>query len=402
MNSKKYISIFLICMMVITMNTVVYGESQSQGVTVADSPIGNIESKSLILMEGSTGKILYGYNEHQKLKPASVTKIMTLLLIMEAVDSKKIKLSDTVTVSPHAASMGGSQVYLEPGEQLTVEEMIKCVGIQSGNDAAVALGEHIAGSEPAFVELMNKKAKELGMKNTTFKNACGLDAPGHETTAYDISLMSKELIHHHPSIVKYITIWQDQIIHKTKKGDKPFGLSNTNKMLKWYSNAQVLGVKTGFTQEAGYCFSGAAQKDGMTLIAVNMGHPDLKRRFHEVMKLFDWGFAKYSIAEGEKLGTIKEKVKVVKGAGLEVNAVIKQNYKILLNKETKNQLQSKVEIIDHELMAPVKKGEVLGQLIYSVGGKEVGRVDLVADRTVEKVTYTKTYRTFINKVFNIQ
>ena len=253
----------------------------------------NISAPSAILMEASTGAVVYEKNSHEARHPASVTKIMTLLLIFDALSSKQISLDDTVTVSEYAASMGGSQVFLEPGETQTVETMIKCISVASANDACVAMAEHVAGSESEFVRMMNERAKGLGMNDTNFVNCCGLDADGHMTSANDIALMSRELITKYPKIHDYCTLWMENITHTTAKGSSEFGLTNTNKLIKHYQYAT--GLKTGFTNTAMYCISATAKKDDMELIAVIMGAPDIKSRSADATTLLNYGFGKCRI-----------------------------------------------------------------------------------------------------------
>ena len=255
-----------------------------------------LESPSVIMMEPSTGQILYEKNADEQRHPASVTKVMTLLLIFDEIAEGHMQLTDTVTISAHAASMGGSQCFFEEGETQIVEDMIKCIIIASGNDAAVAMGEHIAGSEEAFVQQMNERAAELNMTNTHFENACGLDAEGHLTTARDIAIMSRELTVKHPEIFQYSTIWMDSITHVTQRGSSDFGLSNTNKLLKTYP--YCTGLKTGYTSEAGFSISATATKDGIDLIAVVMGAGTKEIRNQEVCKLFDYGYANCSLCPG--------------------------------------------------------------------------------------------------------
>ncbi len=253
----------------------------------ASAPALSLSCASAVLMEKETGTLLYEQNAHEQLEPASVTKVMTLLLVMEAVDSGRVSLEDTVTVSAYAAGMGGSQVYLKEGEQMSVAEMIKCVTVVSGNDCAVALAEHLAGSETAFVAQMNQRAQELGMEDTTFLNCTGLPAQGHVTSAYDIALMSRELILNHPSIREYTTIWMDSI------RDGAFGLTNTNRLIRFYQGAT--GLKTGSTDSALYCMSATAERDGMELIAVVMKAPTTAQRFDDAKTLLDYGFANYAL-----------------------------------------------------------------------------------------------------------
>lgn len=344
----------------------------------------DINAKSAVLMEQSTGKILYEKNADEALPPASVTKIMTLLIIYDSVANGKIKWEDTVSVSEHAAGMGGSQIFLEPGETQTVETLTKSIAIASANDAAVAMAEFIGGSEDGFVTLMNERAKGLGMKNAVFKNACGLDTDGHLMSARDIALMSRELMLKYPDVKKYTTTWQDTITHTTKKGTTEFGLTNTNKLIKWYSDAT--GLKTGSTGKALYCLSGTASRDNMDLIAVVMAAPDPKVRFQEVMKMLDYGFANYQVKQGEPEGTQKGEVTVYKGECDRVAAVIKGQVSVLTKKGLSAELEAKAELCE-AVNAPVKKGDKLGTLTYYSEGKEVGSCDLVAAADVNKAGF---------------
>lgn len=345
-----------------------------------------IDAKSYILMEASTGTVLSENNSEEPLPPASVTKIMTLLLIYDSVNEGKIKWDDMVTVSEHAASMGGSQIFLEPNEQQSVETLTKSIAIASANDAAVAMAESIAGSEESFVGMMNEKAKELGMKNTTFVNACGLDAEGHKMSAKDIALMSRELITKYPDIKKYTTTWQDTITHTTSKGTTEFGLTNTNKLIKWYKDAT--GLKTGSTSEALYCLSGTAERDGMELIAVVMAAPDPKVRFQTTMKLLDYGFANYRLQSGKAAGEIVGKVPVYKGMLDYVDGAVASPVNIVTPKENSAELTSKTEFVE-SINAPVKKGDKIGEIIYYTNDKEVARANIVANEDVKKANLTK-------------
>ena len=340
-----------------------------------------LESRSAILMDAATGTILYEKNSHEAMPPASVTKIMTLLLIYEAEENGQFKWQDQVRVSSHAASMGGSQVFLEEGEMQTAADMTKCIAIASANDAAVAMAEFVAGSEEAFVERMNQKATELGMKETHFKNSCGLDVDGHVTSAYDIALMSRELMNRFPEIREYTTTWQDTIVHNTRKGQSTFGLTNTNKLVKWYEGAT--GLKTGSTGKALYCLSGTAERDGLHLIAVVMAAPDFKVRFQETMKLLDYGFANYSaekgLPEGEKMGQIP----VRKGMQDGVDLMVGEEISFLLKKDGAKEWETKMETLP-SLDAPVKAGEKVGEVIYLIDGQEVGRAALLTAEAVKK------------------
>ena len=341
----------------------------------------SLESRSALLMDAATGTILFEKNSHDAMPPASVTKIMTMLLIYEAEENGQFNWQDQVRVSSHAASMGGSQVFLEEGEMQTAADMTKCIAIASANDAAVAMAEFVAGSEEAFVERMNQKATELGMKDTHFKNACGLDVDGHVTSAYDIALMSRELMNRFPEIREYTTTWQDTIVHNTRKGQSTFGLTNTNKLVKWYEGAT--GLKTGSTGKALYCLSGTAERDGLHLIAVVMAAPDFKVRFQETMKLFDYGFANYSaekgLPEGEKMGQIPVK----KGMQDEVDLMVGEEISFLLQKDGAKEWETKVQTLP-SLDAPVKAGEKVGEVIYLIDGQEVGRAALLTAEEIKK------------------
>lgn len=372
MNRRKMAALFLIIVMSIGSFTMTYG---------AEALPLELESKSALLMDAATGTILYEKNIHEAMPPASVTKVMTMLLIYEAEKEGQFAWEDSVQVSEHAASMGGSQVFLEPGETQTAAEMTKCIAIASANDAAVAMAEFVAGSEEAFVERMNKKAQELGMKETHFVNACGLDVDGHETSANDIALMSRELMTRFPEIKEYTTTWQDTIVHKTRKGETEFGLTNTNKLIKWYEGAT--GLKTGSTGKALYCLSGTAERDGLHLIAVVMAAPDFKVRFQETMKLLDYGFANYSAEKGLPAGEKMAEISVTKGMADTVDGVVKEEISFLLKKDGGKEWETKTEVLPR-VDAPVQAGEKLGEVIYLINGEEVGRTDLIASENVEK------------------
>lgn len=340
-----------------------------------------LTSKSALLMEEDTGTILYEQNSHEALPPASVTKVMTLLLIYEGERDGKFDWTDTVQVSEHAASMGGSQVFLEEGETQTAADMTKSIAIASANDAAVAMAEFMAGSEEAFVQKMNERAKELGMEDTNFVNACGLDTEGHVSSAYDIALMSRELMENFPEIKEYTTTWQDSIVHKTRRGEETFGLTNTNKLIQWYEGAT--GLKTGSTGNALYCLSGTAERDGMGLIAVVMAAPDYKVRFQEVMQLLDYGFANYAIEKGREKGYAMGEVPVEKGMMDTVEAVVAEEISVLVPKGKESQWETRTELLP-AVSAPVEAGTKVGELVYLRDGEEVGRVELTAGENVEK------------------
>ena len=334
----------------------------------------NISAPSAILMEAFTGAVVYEKNSHEARHPASVTKIMTLLLIFDALSSKQISLDDTVTVSEYAASMGGSQVFLEPGETQTVETMIKCISVASANDACVAMAEHVAGSESEFVRMMNERAKGLGMNDTNFVNCCGLDADGHMTSANDIALMSRELITKYPKIHDYCTIWMENITHTTAKGSSEFGLTNTNKLIKHYQYAT--GLKTGFTNTAMYCISATAKKDDMELIAVIMGAPDIKSRSADATTLLNYGFGKcriYCDSHEDKLDDLPVK----KGLADSVGIIYQRD----LTGITKS-----IELPEN-VTAPVKKGNTAGKAVYSLNGAPIGSVNIVYADTVDAADY---------------
>jgi D-alanyl-D-alanine carboxypeptidase (penicillin-binding protein 5/6) len=352
------------------------------GVTVQAQPL-NVDAKASILMEAETGKVLQENNAHTKLAPASVTKIMTMLLIYEALDQERVKWDDIVTVSAHAASMGGSQIYLEAEERQSVRDLTKAVVIASANDAAVAMAEFIAGSEEAFVTQMNKKAKELGMENTHFVNSCGLDAEGHLTTAYDIALMSRELILKYPEVVTYATTRLDSITHKTARGEEEFGLTNTNRLLRRYSG--ITGLKTGSTSQAMYCISATAKKEGMNLIAVVLAAPDPTTRFDGAVKLLDYGYANYALIAKEESGTPMGEIHIYKGKLESVPVVIKEQTNVLAPKGKHVVVDSDIRITA-SLDAPVAAGKKAGEVIYTWEGEEVGRSELIVAEEIAKAS----------------
>ena len=336
-----------------------------------------VAAKSSCLMDIETGTVLQEQNADVPLAPASVTKVMTMLLVMEALDSGKISLTDTVTASESAAAKGGSQVYLKVGEQMSVEDMLKSVAVSSANDCACALAEHLAGSEAAFVDQMNQRAKELGMENTHFVNCTGLDddpnAKDHRTTARDIAIMSRELLKNHPEIQKYTTIWMDTIRNGT------FGLSNTNKLVRFYPGAT--GLKTGFTSGAGYCLSASAEKDGLGLIAVVMGSESSKDRFNACKALLDYGFANYALVRQE----VKEDTRIPVKLG-EVNyvtAVPAEDTALLIDKGQLNTVNFTTEL-ESQVTAPVSQGQKLGTLTVKCGDQVLKQVPMVAETAVPR------------------
>jgi D-alanyl-D-alanine carboxypeptidase (penicillin-binding protein 5/6) len=339
----------------------------------------NINAKSAVLMDYNTGEIIYEKNLNERLAPASVTKVMTLLLGMEALETGKIKLNDDVSVSDHASGMGGSQVFLEAGEIQKVEELFKAICLRSANDASVALAEYIAGSEEVFVKMMNDKAKALGMKDTNFMNCSGLPSENHYTSAYDIALMSKELLKHN-KIHDWLTVYMyDLKVGKTKSSVQT--MVNTNRLIKEYEGAN--GIKTGSTNEAGFCLSGSAKRGNLQLIAVIMGSETSKIRFDESKRLLDYGFANYdSITVGRK-GDVLGKVSVEKGKSAFIEAMLEKDSYILLPKGDKGKVDKEIVLPEH-VNAPINAGDEVGLLIVRLEGKEVDKVKLVAKSNVEK------------------
>lgn len=347
----------------------------------------DIQAKSAILMDYNTGEILYEKNPHDKVPPASISKIMTLLLAMEALESGKIKLSDNVRISAHAAGMGGSQLWLEEGESQTVENLLKAITIRSANDASVALAEYIAGSEELFVRMMNDKAKALGMKNTNFMNASGLPNEEQYVSAYDVALMSKELLKH-DEIHKWLTVYMDEILVGKKK-DKVQSLVNTNRLVKDYEGAT--GIKTGSTSKAGYCLAASAKRGNLQLIAVVMGCETSKIRFDEAMRLLDYGFANYdSITIGRK-GDILGKVQVHKGSISSIEVILERDSFILISKGDKANISKEI-VLPEYIEGPVEKGQEIGHLIIRVDGSLVDRINLVSKTRVEKAGFKEMFK----------
>lgn len=367
-----------------------------QAKTATDNAL-SISAGAAVLIEGDTGEILYEKNKDKELVPASITKIMTLTLIFEAIDNGKISLNDEVSVSEYAASMGGSQVFLEPQETQTVDTMIKCISIASANDAAVAMAEKIAGSEESFVKMMNEKAASLGMKHTQFKNCTGLDdniESGHYSSAYDVALMSRELIMKHPQISNYSTVWMDTIVHKTKKGEKEFGLTNTNKLVRFYEG--ITGLKTGSTSKAKYCLSATARRNGMNLIAVIMAAPDHKARFGEAAKLLDYGFANCSVYSDHFEDMNFTPVKVKNGVPSDVAVYPKSGFSHTFTfPYDKTKIHK--EIVCRELQAPLPAGSDAGRILYYYGGKEIGNVPLLTRQSAKKAGYADFFTAVLHQ-----
>ena len=351
---------------------------------VTNSNTLNLESGSAILIEQSTGQVLYSHNIHEQLRPASVTKVMSILLIMEALDNGKISLTDSVPCSETASSMGGSQIWLDPRETLTVDEMLKAICVASANDCVVAMAEYIAGSEDAFVQMMNDKAKQLGMSDTTFKNCHGLDEDGHVTSSYDIALMSRELLQNHPAVTKYTTIWMDTL------RDGKSQLSNTNKLIRTYKGAT--GLKTGSTSLALYNLSASATRDDLSLIAVIMKAPSTKIRFSEAQKLLDYGFNNFSFKQFGKQGDIVKTLEVTKGITSTVDVVFETDAGTLLEKGKDTNVEQIINLED-KIFAPITEGQKLGEAHYVLDGETIASINLITKSSVEKMnlfTMTKT------------
>lgn len=378
----------------LTIPTAAYAEetktpaSNAQTVDLAPS------ARSAILMDAESGTVIFEKNSHDKLPPASITKIMTLLLIMEALDEGTIKMTDTVRTSENAASMGGSQIFLEPGEEMSVEDMVKGIALASGNDASVAMAEKIAGTESQFVAMMNEKAKELGMNDTNFVNPNGLPVQGHYSSAHDIAIMSKELLKH-KEVTQYTGLYQDYL---RKTSEKPFWLVNTNKLVRFYSGAD--GLKTGFTSEAKYCLSATAKRDNLRVVAVVMGEPTTKQRNAEVSQMFDFAFAQYMnypiVGEGESIGMVR----IEKGMESELPLVADQPYSILLKKGTSTQ-DIRYELkLEEKLKAPIKQGQPIGKLAVYQGDQLIKEFDLAAPQSIDKANWWRLLRRSVGGLFN--
>lgn len=343
----------------------------------------DVAGKSALLMDAATGTILYEKNAHEKLSPASVTKVMTLLLIMEAIDSGKIGWNDTVTASEAAAAKGGSQIFLKVGETMSVTDLVKSIAVSSANDAACAMAEHIAGSETAFVSQMNKRAEELGMADTHFVNCTGLDdsedAAQHLTCAYDIAIMSRELMVNHPDITKFTTIWMDTVRNGT------FGLANTNKLIRFYPGAT--GLKTGYTSKAGFCLSACAQRDGMMLIAVVLGAETSQDRFASCKSMLDYGFANFALINPETDGGA---VPVKLGQSASVKAIPGGDTRLLIDKQQKNEVTTEITLAE-SVTAPVSQGQKLGTMTIKAGDQILAQIPMVAETAVQRKTWGQIF-----------
>lgn len=403
--AKKWISV--ICVWIISFTILLTpltarGQNESANESTQENSGQQTESADLIqapsgvLMEAQTGTVIYQKDSDTRRSPASITKIMTLILIFDALEKGNLKMDDIVTTSAYAKSMGGSQVFLEEGETQTVETLIKCIVIASGNDASVAMAEHICGSEQEFVRHMNERATELGMKNTHFEDCCGLtDSSNHYTTARDIAIMSRELITKYPKILEYSSIWMENITHVTKQGTKEFGLTNTNKLLRSYDGC--VGLKTGSTSLAKYCLSAVAKRNKITLIAVVMAAPDYKVRFKDAASMLNYGFSRCSLYIDEKMQPLPE-VPVKKGKEKSVPLVYEKQFQYLnTDGETIGKVEKKLRI-HREVKAPLKKGSQAGEMIYFADGKELGLVRILYARTIGQATYLDCVKELLKKL----
>lgn len=353
-----------------------------------------LSAETAILMEAETGKVLLEREADKALPPASVTKVMTLLLIFDALEDGKITLDEEVTTSEYAASMGGSQVFLETGEKQTVDTMIKCIAVASANDACVAMAEKVAGTEEQFVQQMNDRAKGLGMEHTNFVNCNGLDTDGHETTARDIALMSRELILNYPQIFDYTQIWMENITHVTAKGESEFGLSNTNKLIRQYEYAT--GLKTGSTSQAKFCLSATGAKDGIQMIAVVMAEPDAKSRTKDAIKLLNYGFGRCNSYVDDKVLEEPVYAEVEKGKEDKVTGICEEEFRYVdFDNADLGQIRKEVEM--DTVKAPVKKGEKIGKVSYFLNDTLIGEVPVLAEMSVRKMKYTDAVSEILEK-----
>ena len=385
---KKLLAVMLICIQTLQFsmvpNVLAEETTTTPGTEQTSDTAVEVTAPSAILMEMTTGTVLYEKDADTARPPASVTKVMTMLLIFDALAEGKIQLEDEVTTSEYASSMGGSQVFLETGEKQTVETLLKCISVASANDACVAMAEYISGNEEEFVRQMYLRAEGLGMKHTHFVNCNGLDAEGHETSARDIALISRELLLKYPEIHNYCTIWMENITHTTSKGSSEFGLTNTNKLIRQYEYAT--GLKTGSTGKAKFCVSATAEKNGVSLIAVIMGAEDSKARFKDAVTLLNYGFGKCQMYTDEKMPSL-DPISVTGGIQESISLEYEKKFTYLdTTGANLNAVTSRLQIPD-KVNAPVKKGDTVGQRIYYLDEKEIGSVNLLAEETVKKAGF---------------
>lgn len=363
----------------------------SSSATVTDNPLA-LDCGAACLIEQNSGLIIYDYNMHEKLRPASVTKIMSLLLIMEALDSDKIQLTDKIPCTEDAAKMGGSQIWLDVRETLTVEEMLKAICVVSANDCVVAMADYLEGSQDAFVKKMNQKAQELGMNDTTFKNCHGIDEDGHLTSAYDIAIMSRELLINHPSITKYTTIWMDSL------RDGKSSLVNTNKLVRNYNGCT--GLKTGSTSIALYNLSASATRNNLSLIAVVLKAPTPAIRFSNAQKLLDYGFSNYTVTSFGKKGDVIKSVEIKKGTSSSVDAILENDAEVLMSNGSSKDITQEIKL-DDTFTAPILEGQKLGEVEFSINGNVVSTVNLVANKSSDKLSFASIIKFVMNKWFNM-
>ena len=378
----RFISIYLTIILILLSPNISSAESEE---------VFDIDAKSALLMDFNTGEIIYEKNPHERLAPASISKVMVLLIAMESIEDGKISLDDEVIISGNAESMGGSQVFLEEGEVQKVDDLIKAISLRSANDASVALGEHISKSESAFLKLMNKRAKELGMENTNFANATGLPNDNHYTTAYDIAIMSRELMKY-PKIQDWLTLWMAEMKVSRDK-DIVQGLVNTNRLIKDYDGAN--GIKTGSTQEAGFCLSGSAKRGNLQLISVVLGCENSKIRFEESKRLLDYGFDNYNSVTIGKKGDIVAQTKVNKGSEEFTNIVLGRDSFILVPEGSSSNVEKEINIPE-TIDAPIEIDRVIGELILQIDGKTIDKVDLVCEKKIEKANVLDMIKKIIN------
>ncbi|UNC92524.1 D-alanyl-D-alanine carboxypeptidase family protein [Candidatus Contubernalis alkaliaceticus] len=353
----------------------------------------DFKAESALLVDATTGEVIFEKNMHEIVYPASITKIMTLLLCMEALESGKISMEDEVVISDRAAAMGGSQIFLSPGNVVTVEDLLIGISVGSGNDASVAIAEHLAGSLEGFVDMMNQRASQLGMNNTWFENACGLHVEGHHSTAYDIMLMSRALLEY-PQVHEWFTIWMDEEFLKGKISEEGVFLSNTNRMVRYYSGCD--GLKTGYTSPAGHCVSATAQRDNTRFISIIMNAPDSKTRFAEAQTLLDYAFANYKTVHIAEKNDVMAKVQLEKGTDTHVNLVLAEKVGILLKKTDEQDFKTEIKIT-HSLEAPIEIGEKLGKLVVLGNGKEAVKEDLLAEKEVPRASIFQIYKRILSK-----
>ena len=363
----------------------------SSSATVTDNPLA-LDCGAACLIEQNSGLIIYDYNMHEKLRPASVTKIMSLLLIMEALDSGKIQLTDKIPCTEDAAKMGGSQIWLDVRETLTVEEMLKAICVVSANDCVVAMADYLEGSQDAFVKKMNQKAQELGMNDTTFKNCHGIDEDGHLTSAYDIAIMSRELLMNHPSITKYTTIWIDSL------RDGKSSLVNTNKLVRNYNGCT--GLKTGSTSIALYNLSASATRNNLSLIAVVLKAPTPAIRFSNAQKLLDYGFSNYTVTSFGKKGDVIKSVEIKKGTSSSIDAILENDAEVLMSNGSNKDVTQEIKL-DDTFNAPILEGQKLGEVEFSINGNVVSTVNLVANKSSDKLNFGSIIKFVMNKWFNM-